>query len=87
MHTTVAMTVFIGCDIQVQRVKAQLLRLCLKLQSVLRPQRSSKLSAIGSATAAITTVPEPPMSWWFPRLLPPWFPPSPLQLRFHKARR
>jgi len=43
----------------VQRVKAQLLRLCLKLQPILRPRRSSKLSAIGSAIAAITTVPKP----------------------------
>jgi hypothetical protein len=30
---------------------------------------------------------ETPMSWWFPRRLPPRFPPSPLQLWFGKARR
>jgi len=85
MHTTVAMTVFIGCDILASAACQSAVASPLPQVAVGTP--APTVSAIESATAAITTVPEPPMSWWFPRLLPPWFPPSPLQLRFHKARR
>ena len=86
-HTTLAMTIFIGCGVLASAASQS--AVAAPLPQVATDAPASLIQTVGywKRYCRYNDCTETPMSWWFPRRLPPRFPPSPLQLWFGKARR